>query len=181
MLKTLRFAQDATQMFMAMVKLENLSKGYLATLCFLIFIDYASKIIALNYIEVLQQSDFLPLIDFLIVFNSGIAFSFLDLNNFVSRYILLILIFFITLYFFKIFLDEKNDLKKKALLLIISGALGNFIDRLPDGIVTDFLHFKPFDFSLFIFNFADAFITIGAIIFIFSELILLKSKNESKN
>ena len=168
-------------MFMAMVKLENLSKGYLATLCFLIFIDYASKIIALNYIEVLQQSDFLPLIDFLIVFNSGIAFSFLDLNNFVSRYILLILIFFITLYFFKIFLDEKNDLKKKALLLIISGALGNFIDRLPDGIVTDFLHFKPFDFSLFIFNFADAFITIGAIIFIFSELILLKSKNESKN
>ena len=168
-------------MFMAMVKLENLSKGYIVTLCFLIFIDYASKIIALNYIEVLQQSDFLPLIDFLIVFNSGIAFSFLDLNNFVSRYILLILIFFITLYFFKIFLDEKDDLKKKALLLIISGALGNFIDRLPDGIVTDFLHFKPFDFSLFIFNFADAFITIGAIIFIFSELILLKSKNESKN
>jgi signal peptidase II len=164
-----------------MVKLENLSKGYLATLCFLIFVDYVSKIIALNHIEAFQQNDFLPLIDFLLVFNSGIAFSFLDLNNFVSRYILLILIFFITLYFFKIFLDEKNDLKKRALLLIISGALGNLIDRLPDGIVTDFLHFKPFDFSLFIFNFADAYITIGAIIFIFSELILLKSKNESKN
>tara|TARA_B000000437_G_scaffold23739_1_gene16374 strand:- start:111 stop:605 length:495 start_codon:yes stop_codon:yes gene_type:complete len=164
-----------------MVKLENLSKGYLATLCFLIFVDYVSKIIALNHIEAFQQNDFLPLIDFLLVFNSGIAFSFLDLNNFVSRYILLIFIFFITLYFFKIFLDEKNDLKKRALLLIISGALGNLIDRLPDGIVTDFLHFKPFDFSLFIFNFADAYITIGAIIFIFSELILLKSKNESKN
>ena len=77
-------------MFMAMVKLENLSKRYLVTLFFLIFIDYASKIIALNHIETLQQNDFLPLIDFLIVFNSGIAFSFLDLNNFVSRYILLI-------------------------------------------------------------------------------------------
>jgi signal peptidase II len=166
---------------MVMVKLENLSKGYLVTLCFLIFIDYLSKIIALNYIEVLQQNDFLPLIDFLIVFNSGIAFSFLDLNNFVSRYILLTNCFFITLYFFKIFLDEKDNLKKKALLLIVSGALGNFIDRLPDGIVTDFLHFKPFDFSLIHFNFADAYITIGAIIFICSELILLKSKNESKN
>ena len=168
-------------MFMVMVKLENLSKGYLATLFFLILIDYASKIIALNHIETLQQNDFLPLIDFLIVFNSGIAFSFLDLNNFVSRYILSIIIFFITFYFFKFFLDEKDTLKKKALLLIVSGALGNFIDRLPDGLVTDFLHFKPFDFSLFIFNFADAYITIGAIIFIFSELILLKSKNESKN
>ena len=62
-----------------------------------------------------------------------------------------------------------------------AGALGNFIDRLPDGVVTDFLHFKPFDFSLFIFNFADAYITLGAIIFIFSELILLKSKHETKN
>ena len=166
---------------MAMVKLENLSKGYLATLCFLVFIDFASKIIALNYIEVLQKNDFLPLIDFYIVFNSGIAFSFLDLNNFVSRYILLILIFCITLYFFKIFLDEKDNLKKKSLLLIIGGALGNFIDRLPDGIVTDFLNLKPFDFSLFIFNLADAYITFGAIIFIISELILLKSKNERKN
>ena len=164
-----------------MVKLENLSKGYIVTLCFLIFIDYASKIIALNYIEALQQNDFIPLIDFLIVFNSGIAFSFLDFNNFVSRYILLVVIFFITFYFFKIFLDEKDDLKKKSLLLIIAGALGNFFDRLPDGVVTDFLHFKPFDFSLFIFNFADAYITLGAIIFIFSELILLKSKNETKN
>mgnify|MGYP003319063579 CR=1 FL=1 len=33
----------------------------------------------------------------------------------------------------------------------------------------------------FIFNFADAYITLGAIIFIFSELILLKSKHETKN
>ena len=178
---TLRFVQGVIQMFMVMVKLENLSKGYLVTLCFLIFIDYFSKIIALNYIEVLQQNDFLPLIDFLIVFNSGIAFSFLDLNNFVSRYILLIIVFFITMYFLKIFLDEKDNLKKKSFLLIIAGALGNFIDRLPDGVVTDFLHFKPFDLSLFIFNFADAYITLGAIIFIFSELILLKSKHETKN
>ena len=168
-------------MFMVMVKLENLSKGYIVTLCLLIIIDYASKIIALNYIEALQQNDFIPLIDFLIVFNSGIAFSFLDFNNFVSRYILLVVILFITLYFFKIFLDEKDDFKKKSLLLIIAGALGNFFDRLPDGVVTDFLHFKPFDFSLFIFNFADAYITLGAIIFIFSELILLKSKHETKN
>ena len=82
---------------------------------------------------------------------------------------------------FKIILDEKDNLKKKSFLLIIAGALGNFIDRLPDGVVTDFLHFKPFDFSLFIFNFADAYITLGAIIFIFSELILLKSKHEAKN
>ena len=42
---------------MAMVRSENLSKGYLVTLCLLLFADYLSKIIALNYIEVLQQNN----------------------------------------------------------------------------------------------------------------------------
>ena len=57
-------------MFMVMVKLENLSKGYIVTLCLLIIIDYASKIIALNYIETLQQNDFIPLIDDMALDNS---------------------------------------------------------------------------------------------------------------
>ena len=168
-------------MFTVMEKLGNLSKGYLISLFFLVFFDFISKIIALNHLELLQKNDFLTLIDFLIVFNSVIAFSFLDFNNFLSRYLLLIIIFFVTLYFLKIFFDESNSLKKKSLILIIGGALGNLFDRIPDGVVTDFLHLKLFDYSFFVFNFADAYITIGAIIFIISELILLKSTNEPKN
>ncbi|GIS34965.1 MAG: hypothetical protein Ct9H90mP6_02220 [Gammaproteobacteria bacterium] len=84
------------------------------------------------------------------------------------------------MYFLKFFLDKKDNLKKKSFLLIIPGALGNFIDRLPDGFVTDFLHFKPFVFSLFILILRCIYYY-WAVIFIFSELILLKSKNESKN
>jgi lipoprotein signal peptidase len=39
-----------------------------------------------------------------------------------------------------------------------------------DGLVTDFLHLKIADFSFFIFNIADASITVGAIFLIYLEL-----------
>jgi signal peptidase II len=41
---------------------------------------------------------------------------------------------------------------------------------LPDGYVTDFLHLKINNFSFFIFNIADASITIGAVLLIYLEL-----------
>jgi signal peptidase II len=43
--------------------------------------------------------------------------------------------------------------------MIIGGALGNILDRIPDGYVTDFLHLKVNEFSFFIFNPADALIS----------------------
>ena len=55
--------------------------------------------------------------------------------------------------------------------LIIAGALGNIIDRTIDGKVTDFLHLEISNFSFFILNLADAFITLGAILIIYFELI----------
>ena len=54
--------------------------------------------------------------------------------------------------------------------MIIGGALGNILDRIPDGYVTDFLHLNVNNFSFFIFNPADAFISIGAILLIYLEL-----------
>ena len=71
---------------------------------------------------------------------------------------------------------EKNKL---ALSFVIGGALGNILDRIPDGYVTDFLHLKINNFSFFIFNFADASISIGAILLIYMEL--FRNKRESKN
>ena len=57
--------------------------------------------------------------------------------------------------------------------------MGNIIDRMLDGQVIDFLLFYPFNYPIFfIFNVADALITIGAITFIVCEIILLKSSSE---
>ena len=47
------------------------------------------------------------------------------------------------------------------------GALGNGLDRLRDGYVVDFIDVSYNDFHWPAFNFADSFITVGAIIFFF--------------
>ena len=58
--------------------------------------------------------------------------------------------------------------------------MGNFLDRAIDGLVTDFLLFHIAGNSLFIFNVADAFITIGAIIYFGSEILkLIKIRYEN--
>ena len=57
-----------------------------------------------------------------------------------------------------------------ALVFIISGALGNLIDRIRLNYVTDFFDFTLINFA--IFNFADIFVVFGTILF--SYLLLYK-------
>ncbi|SDX86387.1 signal peptidase II [Lachnobacterium bovis] len=70
-------------------------------------------------------------------------------------------------------IDYKYVWLKFSLLLIVSGAVGNFIDRVCRKYVIDFFYFKLINFP--IFNVADIYITIGAImmcciiVFLFNE------------
>ena len=48
--------------------------------------------------------------------------------------------------------------------LIIGGALGNVIDRILYGAVADFFHFHAFGRDWYVFNVADAAITIGVVV-----------------
>ena len=64
-----------------------------------------------------------------------------------------------------------------ALTLILSGAIGNLIDRVSYGYVVDFLdfHHATLDFLFYAghfpaFNVADSAITVGAIVLIWDEL-----------
>jgi signal peptidase II len=47
--------------------------------------------------------------------------------------------------------------------LIVGGAIGNVIDRVIYGAVADFFHFYAFGHDWYVFNVADAAITIGVI------------------
>ncbi len=62
---------------------------------------------------------------------------------------------------------EFNTLEKIALTLFFSGAVGNFIDRLMNAYVIDFISvrlFNVYDFP--VFNLADTYISISAVLFI---------------
>tara|TARA_B100001109_G_scaffold132133_1_gene107461 strand:- start:1245 stop:1724 length:480 start_codon:yes stop_codon:yes gene_type:complete len=147
----------------------------------LILIDLFSK----GYVEdYFQQGDVLNILPFLsitLAFNSGIAFSLLDFNNFFTDYVLLFIGLIITAFLVRLFEREDNINSKVGLILIISGALGNILDRAMDGVVTDFLLFFIGNTPFFIFNLADAYISCGAVLYFGIELsnyISNKAQNE---
>ncbi len=71
---------------------------------------------------------------------------------------------------------KKNVFKdiRFLIVLILSGAAGNMIDRIRYQYVIDFLYFKWIDFP--VFNIADCYVTVGFILLII--LILFKYKDE---
>jgi len=58
-----------------------------------------------------------------------------------------------------------------SLGLLIGGALGNLVDRLVYGDVADFFHFYGFGYDWYVFNIADAAITIGVVGLLYDALL----------
>lgn len=100
----------------------------------------------------------------------------------------MIVFFVITIIAFALFyyLVKEVDFKEKkmysvAVVLLIAGAIGNFIDRILFGYVVDFLDFIIFGYDFPTFNVADMALVIGVIIFAFDILKedLFHAKNNS--
>lgn len=66
-----------------------------------------------------------------------------------------------------------------ALALIVSGGIGNMIDRIALGYVVDFFYFALIDFA--VFNVADSFVCVGCGLLVLSLLLqFLREKKEKK-
>ena len=158
---------------MMRAKKEVLYKlSYPVLIILLVVLDLFSKDYAANnFLFAQSYTTFIPFIDFLLIYNSGIAFGIFDGYGNLASNLLLVITIFILIYLIRLLVKEKVQIAKFALSLITAGALGNIIDRFIDGKVTDFLHLEFGSFSFFIFNLADAFITLGAILIIYFELI----------
>jgi len=156
---------------MALERIENLlsiKKGYFFILL-LITLDLISKLMAEQYLEFGQSVPLIPILDFFLVYNSGIAFSILDINNKLLSFGLSILGVLIVGYLNSLYRVQESSIYQVTFILIISGAMGNILDRLVDGVVTDFLYLHIGNMSFFVFNLADAFISIGAALFFIME------------
>jgi signal peptidase II len=101
--------------------------------------------------------------------NYGSAFSMF--SNYDYYNYLIIFLSFVVLYFLFKNVKEftKTSLTKVAFCLLISGTLGNLFDRVVFGYVRDFIGIK----YLFIFNFADVYLSLAVILYICYEFELL--------
>ena len=119
------------------------------------------------------------LLHFTYVTNDGMAFG---LSFPGGKHVLLIMTILLTGFIVGFLWKEKNGhpLIKYGLALILSGAIGNLIDRLLYGKVVDFLDLMIGDFRWYIFNIADSSVTIGMILFIIHSIYIEQKKTNDK-
>lgn len=73
-------------------------------------------------------------------------------------------------------LKKPHVLETLAYILIVSGAIGNFIDRLRLGYVVDMFQLDFIKFP--IFNVADVWLTLGVVVFLLHSVIFDKGENK---
>ena len=141
----------------------------------LVVIDQINKLLVVNLLENGNYIIIKNLLRFSFVKNEGAAFGILSGNLLILVIITLILILYI---FREIRKNVDNKLMLFSYLLILSGALGNLIDRIFRGYVVDFISFRFFGKDMAIFNMADSYITVGVIALI---IILIGEMYHGKN
>ena len=134
----------------------------------LVAFDLLSKIIVFNLIDLYT---FIPLaffLDLTHIHNFGISFGLF--SGLISPWILIILGLLVVAFIFYLMKSASDTLEEWGLLIIISGAISNIIDRIFNGYVIDFIYLHYKDFYWPAFNFADIYITIGIIMIVINVL-----------
>lgn len=126
-----------------------------------VLLDQISKSIVVNGLPLYGEARFIPgVLSFYHTRNTGAAFSMLSDRRWVFMLLSFVAIVAITvmLYFWR----SRHVLLTVSLSMILGGGIGNMIDRIVNGYVTDFFRVDFFDFA--VFNVADSFITVGAVL-----------------
>jgi len=138
--------------------MKNKHVAVLLTAFIVIAIDQITKFLVKSNFE-LNQS--LPLINNIFhltyIHNFGAAFGILQEQRFILVFVSVAVIVAILYYLRKV--NEKERIPQLLLGFILGGTIGNLIDRAFYGYVIDFLDLRIWP----VFNFADSFVTIGAI------------------
>jgi signal peptidase II len=136
---------------------------------FVVFLDQLTKYLAVKYLMPIGSYPVIKnFFHLTYVENKGAAFGMLQ--NKTLFFIIITLIVGAVLIYSMIKLPE-NSVYNYTLAMILGGAIGNLIDRVRLGYVVDFIDFKFFPA---VFNVADSFIVIGAIIL--GYLMIFKGK-----
>ena len=140
----------------------------------LLIIDQITKYLASTFIN---YGHFVNIISFFYFFNivnirnTGTAFSMFQGQNFIFSLIIFIALTLMVMFFCKSW-NKINRIWQYSCCLIVSGGIGNLIDRIFRGAVVDFLDFGIGSLRWPSFNFADSCIFIAVCILFFDVLIL---------
>ena len=135
-----------------------------------ILIDRISKFYILKLAEVESSVDIYvtSYLNLFLIWNKGIAFGLLSVNESIIYNSITIMIGLIVIVI--LLMMWKNDnIQRYFLALVAGGALGNLYDRIVYTAVPDFIDLHFHGFHWFVFNVADIFITVGVFCLILVE------------
>lgn len=130
-----------------------------------IALDQITKQIILNTLALHEHITVLPVLDIVHARNPGAAFSFLAGQGGWQRWLFTgfaLVVSAVLLVWLSRLDGRAQKLQSAGLMLIVSGALGNVIDRIRHGNVVDFVGVHWGDAWFPAFNVADSCITVGA-------------------
>lgn len=137
----------------------------------IIVLDQLTKNLSTKYL--LGQAPYIIIpehFEFRYVKNFGAAFGILQEKRTFFIILTTVVILFIIYFLYKNF-ATLNLVTKISILMLLGGAIGNYIDRVRLGYVVDFIRLnliKSYDFP--VFNIADIFIVCGTILIVYVVL-----------
>lgn len=125
-------------------------------------LDQLTKYLVVTNMELHESTPVIPgIFNFTYIQNDGAAFGILD----DQRWIFLVLstLAIVGILGFMFWKKPQDKLLLSALILIVSGGIGNMVDRISLGYVIDFIDFCAFpEIWKWVFNVADSFVCVGA-------------------
>ena len=175
-------------------------KLWLALIVFVIVADQLTKLAilstpAFNAIDCLDvtvpcgQIELSSVFDLTMLWNRGISFGTFQSDG-LMRWVLVLATSGIASAFIYWLLRAERWLTALSLALVVGGAIGNLIDRVRFGAVVDFLDFSgpwfgahvaswPVGFP-WVFNIADAAITVGAVLLFLDQFLMSRHSPDGK-
>ncbi len=149
----------------------------------IIGLDQLTKLAIIRWVELFER---IPINSFLNIThhqNTGAAFSFLADAGGWQRWFFAVLAVVVsgvlTVWLFRI-RNERQHILAAGLSLVLGGAVGNLIDRVYLGYVTDFIQVIIVGWPFPSFNVADSAITVGAALLIIDALFFSGREQQSQ-
>jgi signal peptidase II len=133
----------------------------------IIVADQLIKAWMVQHFAPLERVQVLRVLDIILTYNTGAAFSFLSDASGWQRWLFVLLALGVStalIVWMRRLRAAAHGLLACGLALIVGGALGNMIDRLTLGRVVDFIHVHWRQAYFPAFNLADSAITVGAVV-----------------
>jgi signal peptidase II len=131
-------------------------------------------------LDVFARIELTPFLDLVMIWNRGVSYGLFQASGLTGTVILTVFSLAAVALLSWWLKGADRRLLAWGLGLVIGGALGNVIDRMLYGAVADFFHFHAFGRDWYVFNVADAAITVGVVMLLVDAFARPEAKNSDR-